>query len=65
MLGDEQRGRLRQAGERFQAATRERDQALTELRAALAEADGNTTPAEAAEITGLGTAISAVLLGHD
>lgn len=64
MLNETQRERLRRAGERFRAAQREQNEASAELRSALAEADGNASPEEAAYLTGLDASISAVLLGH-
>lgn len=64
MLDKERKERLRRAGARFRAAQREQDEASAELRAALAAADGNTSPEEAAALTGLDASISAVLLGH-
>lgn len=64
MLDEDLQDRLRRAGERFRAAQREHDAASAQLRAVLAEADGDASPEEAARLTGLDASISAVLLGH-
>lgn len=65
MLDDERRDRLRRAGDRFRETGRQRNSAVSELKAALAEADGDSNPEEAAHLTGLSDAESEVFLGGD
>ena len=65
MLDDERRDRLRRAGDRFRETARERSAAVSELKAALAAADGDSNPEEAAHLTGLSDAESEVLLDGD
>lgn len=65
MLDDERRDRLKRAGHRFRQTGQERNAAVHELKAALAEADGDSNPEEAAHLTGLSGAESEVLLGGD
>lgn len=52
-LDDRIRVRLQRAGERFRAAEGERRAALTELHAAVVEADGALSVAHAERLTGL------------
>jgi hypothetical protein len=65
VLDNDRRERLRRAGERFEAAESERRAALEELKAALTEANGDSDPHEASDLTGLPPAVSAVLLDDD
>lgn len=65
MLDEERRDRLRRAGDRFREAERERSAAVTELKAAMAAADGDSNAQEASSLTGLSDAESAVLLGEE
>ncbi len=62
VLDDDRRSRLRRAGARFRAADIERDDALRELKRAVAEADGDSSPEEAADLTGLPKDVMALLL---
>jgi hypothetical protein len=60
-LDDRVRTRLRRAGHRFQAAQVERRAAVSELKGAIGEADGNCTAADAADLTGLSSHLLEVI----
>lgn len=65
MLDDERRSRLRRAGERFRNAQHEQSAAVSELKQALAAADGDSSPQEASDLTGLSPVESEILLEGD
>lgn len=65
MLDKDRQERLRRAGERFHDADEERTSALDELKDAMAEADGDSDPAEASDLTGMSPTVSAAMLDDD
>lgn len=65
MLDDDRRGRLQRAGLRLRDAERERRSAVAELKSALAAADGDSSPQEASDLTGLSSVETEILLGGD
>lgn len=64
MLDEERRAHVARAGKRFREAEGEKAAAAEELKMAFQEADGDSSPEEAAGLSGLGEAESAVLLGY-
>jgi len=65
MIDEELKERLRSTGSRFRTADADRHRALAELKEALAEADGSSSPDEAAELTGLPRCTAGYLLQPD
>lgn len=65
MLDEERQKRLRRAGERLHDAEEERSSALDELKDAMAAADGDSNPEEAADLTGMPENVSAAMLDDE
>lgn len=65
MLDDERRSRLQRAGARLRDADRERRSAVAELKSAMAAADGDSSPEEASDLTGLSSVEAEILLDAD
>ncbi|MFL6174923.1 MAG: hypothetical protein ACJ716_18690 [Marmoricola sp.] len=65
MTDEEMKARLRSTGSHFRTADQDRRRALAELKEALAEADGSSSPEEAAELTGLPRSTAGYLLDPD
>lgn len=65
VLDKDRQDRLRRAGERLHEAEAERTSALDELKDAMAEADGDSDPDEASDLTGMSPTVSAAMLDDE